>query len=521
MADIFKKFADEKGSELALKDDIRQRSWSEYNGRVNQLLRGLQAAGIEQGAHVALLSSNRCENFEVLGAVFHGSYVVVPMNWHFVAEEIAFILEDSGADVLVVDGRFEAEARKALKEVGSPKLVLLFDGNPGDGFEDYETFLAAQSVEEPEVQGAGTVMFYTSGTTGKPKGVRGSAAAMLGESVEVVDFVMQVMADGTGVPRGGRTLLCGPAYHSAQWAFSFMPMCVGNSCIMQHKFDPETTLAMIDTHKITNSHMVPTQFVRFLKYRAAEGGSVDFDGSSLKIIWHGAAPCSPAIKKDMIAWWGPIIWEYYGGTEGGFATLINSEDWLSHPGSVGRPTEMIEITIHDDDGGLCPAGTPGTIYQRSTTGSDFEYHNRPDETEKRHLEPGVFTLGDVGFLDKDGYLFLTDRKIDMIISGGVNIYPAEIESVLVAHPNVHDVAVFGIPNDDFGEEIKAVVQVIEGTVGSEDLVDELKAYAMEHLAKYKVPKTFDFSDDLPRTPTGKLMKRLLRDPYWEGRGQAI
>ncbi|TNE41603.1 MAG: AMP-dependent synthetase [Alphaproteobacteria bacterium] len=520
MAELIRRFAEEKGAAPALVDDFRTRSWSEFNERVNQLMHGLQAQGLEIGAKIGLLCSNRAEYFEVLAATGHGSWFVVPINWHFVADEIAFIVEDSGADVLAVDGRFEEEARKAVKMIKGLKLVLLIDGTPGDGFEDYEAFLAAQSKDEPETQGMGSVMFYTSGTTGRPKGVRGSAASNVGESMEVADFVLQVMADTVGVPRGGCALLCGPAYHSAQWAFSYMPLMVGSTVVMQHKFDPEATLGLIDQYQVTNSHMVPTQFVRFLKYRQG-AEDVHFDGSSLKIIWHGAAPCSPAIKKDMIEWWGPIFTEYYGGTEGGFATLIDSEDWLAHPGSVGKATASNEIMIVDDEGNPCPPGQPGTIYQRSLVGSDFEYHNRPDETEKRHLEPGVFTLGDVGFLDKDGYLFLTDRKIDMIISGGVNIYPAEIESVLVTHPRVHDVAVFGVPNEEFGEEIKAVVELVGGGAGDDALVDDLKGFAAEHLAKYKVPRSWDFSDELPRTPAGKLLKRLLRDPYWEGKTRSI
>jgi len=521
MAELFAKFAVEKGDRLALADEFGETTWAEYNARANQLLSALRQAGIEKGAKIAVLTGKRREYFEALGAVFHGAYIIVPVNWHFVAEEVHYLIEDSDAVVLIADGRFADLARQASDGIEALTMKLMIDGPQTPGFGDYEAFLGTGSPEEPEGQGAGTIMFYTSGTTGRPKGVVSSSIENLGMEIEALDFMMLVAADLLGVPKDGRSLLCGPGYHSAQWAFSWVPLCIGTACIMRHGFDPADILEVIDRYKITNSHMVPTQFVRFLKHRDGQEGGISFDGSSLQVIWHGAAPCSPAIKKDMIQWWGPIITEYYGGTEGGFATIISAEEWLAHPGSVGKPTSLNEILIVGEDGELCAPGEPGTIYQRSLSGNDFEYHKRPDETEKRHLEPGVFTLGDIGFVDKEGYLFLTDRKIDMIISGGVNIYPAEIESALVAHPEVHDIAVFGVPNDEFGEEIKAVVELADGKSPSEDLIADLRAFAVKHLAGYKVPRTWDFSDELPRTPTGKLLKRLLRDPYWEGQERAI
>ncbi len=520
MAELFLKWAEEKPDEAALIDEFGQTTWRDYNGRVNRLVHALRAAGLEKGAKVAVLASNRREYFEALGATSHGSYLVVPVNWHFVAEEIAYIIEDSGAEALIADARFSELAVDAIKDIEGLKLKLAFGGE-ADGFDDYETFLADGSPEEPDGQGFGSIMFYTSGTTGRPKGVLSTSVDTIGQPVSELAGMMELAADTVQVPRGGRSLLCGPVYHSAQWAFSWIPFTIGSPVIMQHKFDPPETLRMIDDFEITNSHMVPTQFVRFLKYRDGAGGDIQFEGSSLKHIWHGAAPCSPAIKKQMIEWWGPIISEYYGGTEGGFMTFIKSDEWLQHPGSVGKPTAANELMIVDDDGTACPEGQPGTIYQKSLLGSDFSYHNKPEETEKRHLAPGVFTLGDVGFLDKDGYLFLTDRQIDMIISGGVNIYPAEIESALVAHPKVHDVAVFGIPNEEFGEEIKAVVELTDGTTGDDALTADLVSYATDHLAKYKIPRSWDFTTELPRTPTGKLYKRLLRDPYWEGKDKAI
>jgi long-chain acyl-CoA synthetase len=315
------------------------------------------------------------------------------------------------------------------------------------------------------------------------------------------------------------TLLEGPLYHSAQWAFSVGPLLGGSTVVMRHKFDPAEMLELIDRYQVTNLHLVPTQFIRLLKLDEATREA--FDGSSLVVAAHGAAPCPVDVKRRMLEWWGPKVHEYYGGTEGGFLTAISGEEWLAHPGSLGTETGMVELMIVKEDGTPAAAGEPGQIYFRSRLGSDFEYHNAPEKTAAAHLEPGVGTLGDIGYLDDDGYLFMSDRKIDMIISGGVNIYPAEIEGVLVGHPAVADAAVFGIPNDEMGEEVKAAVELVDGSEPSESLAAELMAHVRQHLAGYKAPRSIDFEDALPRHPTGKLYKRLLRDPYWEGAGRSI
>jgi long-chain acyl-CoA synthetase len=288
---------------------------------------------------------------------------------------------------------------------------------------------------------------------------------------------------------------------------------------MRHKFDPAETLALIDEHEVTNIHLVPTQFIRMLKLEDEHKGK--FKGASLEIVWHGAAPCSPDVKKEMIEWWGPVISEYYGSTEGSIVTTIHSEDWMARPGALGLPTATVEIMIIKDDGTKAEVGESGQIYVKNLMGTDFEYHNDPEKTANAHLEPGVFTFGDIGYIDEEGYLFMSDRKIDMIISGGVNIYPAEIEHVLVTHPAVVDAAVFGIPNDEFGEEVKAAVELVEGAVGDDALAEELIAYCKERLAGFKAPRSIDFEEELPRNPTGKLMKRILRDKYWEGMERKI
>ncbi len=288
---------------------------------------------------------------------------------------------------------------------------------------------------------------------------------------------------------------------------------------MQHRFDPAEMLELIDRHGVTNVHLVPTQFIRLL--RLPDEVRARFDGSTLQAVHHGAAPCSEQVKRQMLEWWGPVVSEYYGGTEAGFISLITGEEWLARPGSLGRPLEVMEVSVLDDDGVPVPAGGTGQIWFRSRLGSDFEYHGDPDKTAEAHREGGWGTLGDIGRVDDDGYLFLSDRKIDMIISGGVNIYPAEIEGVLVAHPAVADAAVFGVPDDEMGESVKAVVQLADPADASPELVDELLAHVRTHLAGYKVPRTVELSDELPRTPTGKLLKRLLRDPYWAEVGRSI
>jgi long-chain acyl-CoA synthetase len=361
-------------------------------------------------------------------------------------------------------------------------------------------------------------MFYTSGTTGRPKGVR-SAFAQPNLSPSIFQLIAAGFSIGMGLPSDAVSYLNGPVYHSAQWAFNVLPLLGGSAVVMRDKFDAAEALRLIDAHGVTNTHLVPTQFIRLLKL--PDDVKAGFDGSSLQIVWHGAAPCPPEVKRQMIAWWGRKITEYYGGTEGGVVSMANSEQWLAKPGTVGPVLPTAEIMIIDDEGRACGPGESGTIYIRNRSGQDFEYHNDPAKTAAAHREPGVFTLGDVGFLDADGWLFLSDRKIDMIISGGVNIYPAEIEGVLVTHAAVRDAAVFGVPNDEFGEEVKAAVELADGYEASPELLADITAHVRSKLAGYKVPRSIDVEAELPRHPTGKLYKRLLRDRYWADAGRTI
>jgi len=520
VAQLIAPIAAARGDAPALVDERGTTTWAAFDERVNRLVDGLREAGVQPTETVALMSGNRRELFEAMAACGHASWLMVPVNWHWTAEELAYVLDDSDAVALLVEDQFADVAVEALANPKTARCTIrvVIGGEPPEGFVAYEELLASSSPEEPDEQGMGGPMFYTSGTTGFPKGVKSSLSAV-GAPVEVMDLVSATFTDMLGLPPEGVTLLEGPAYHSAQWVFSVFPLLRGSTVVMRHRFDPAETLHLIDEHQVTNVHLVPAQMIRMLKLDDEVREA--FDGSSLDVVYHGAAPCPPDVKRQVLAWWGPVVSEYYGGTEGGFLTIITGDEWLEHPGSIGKALSTVELQILDDDGRPVAPGEQGQIWFKSLLGSDFEYHKAPEKTAAAHREPGVGTLGDVGYADQDGFLFLSDRKIDMIISGGVNIYPAEIEGVLVGHPAVADAAVFGVPDDEMGESVKAAVLLVEGEQPSDDLEASIVAHVREHLAGYKAPRSIDFEDELPRTPTGKLLKRLLRDPYWEGSGRSI
>lgn len=521
MARLTAAIAQRKGDVPALVDEFGELNWCSFDERINRVIHGLRAAGLNSGDTLALMCGNRREYFEVTVAAMHAGMIIVPVNWHWVAAELAYVIEDSDAVAFIVEDRYADVAVEACADAqaaGCPVRIVIGDHVPV-GFEGYEDVLARSDPSEPEDQTSGGPMFYTSGTTGFPKGVR-SALTATGNDLAIVDLVAQASMGMLQVPTDGVTLLEGPAYHSAQWGLSVLPLLgAASTIVMRHRFDPAELLDLVDRYQVTNMHLVPTQFIRLLKL--PDDVRARFDGSSLAIVIHGAAPCPIDVKQRMLDWWGPVVMEYYGGTEGGFLTIITGEEWLARPGSLGKATAMTELLIVDDDGVPCGVGESGQIYFASRMGADFEYHKAPEKTEAAHRAPGVGTLGDIGYLDDEGYLFMSDRKIDMIISGGVNIYPAEIEGVLVGHPAVADAAVFGIPDDEMGEQVKAAVELVDGRSASDDLAAELIAFVRESLAGYKAPKTIDFEERLPRHPTGKLYKRLLRDPYWEGSGRTI
>ncbi|MER7546595.1 AMP-binding protein [Spirillospora sp. NPDC127506] len=516
MAALLRPYADARPDEPAITDERGTTSWRELDARTGRLADALRGLGLAAGDAIAVHSGNRREYFELMCAAGHIGVRYVMVNWHWTADELRYVLADSGARALFSEDAFGDVAREASEGLGLAARVAF--GGPVEGFTPYEEFLAAGAEGDIADPVMGFPMFYTSGTTGRPKGVSRKQLGA-GAPIETASLVGDVFAELLRIPEGGRSLLVGPVYHSAQWLWSLVFLLRGRSVVMRRDFDPAETLRLIDEHAITNVHLVPTQFVRLL--RLDEEVRAAFGGAALAAVWHGAAPCPPEVKRRMIDWFGPIVHEYYGSTEASVNSVITAEEWLKKPGSVGRPLPTTEVHILREDGEPAAAGEPGQIYFRYTSGDDVEYWGDEEKTRSVHRADGLFTTGDVGYLDADGYLFLADRAIDMIISGGVNIYPAEIEGVLITHPAVRDVAVFGIPDEEFGEQVKAAVELSDGAEPSGALAAELIEHVRASLAGYKAPRSVDFVDRMPRTPTGKLYKRLLRDPYWAGRKQKI
>ncbi|NWG52900.1 MAG: AMP-binding protein [Hydrogenophilaceae bacterium] len=525
MAVLTRERALTRGTEIALIDEFGETAWAALDARVNALVHALRGLGLKAGDTLAVVLGNRREWFEVALACAHGGFVYVPVNWHWVADELAYVFQDAQAAAVVVEPRYAEAVAVALRDPrgAGVRAVIAIGGAEKDALREepraasYEALIAAAPAHEPEDQAMGGPMFYTSGTTGRPKGVRGALAAARGVPPEMLQMMGASFTRFFPIP--GRTLLCGPFYHSAQWAFSFLPLAAGSSVVMQHKFDAAGVLDLIDRCGVTNLHLVPTQMKRLLDLPADV--KARFSGRSLAIAIHGAAPCPPAVKRGMIEWWGEKISEYYGSTEGSIISLITAPEWLAKGGSVGKPSEMVEVLVIGDDGRPVPPGTDGQLYFRNLSGADFVYHNDPEKTAAAHLAPGVFTTGDVGRIDADGYLWLSDRKIDMIISGGVNIYPAEIEGVLNAHPAVEDCAVIGVPDEEYGESVKAIVVAKPDAIPGAALAAELIAHCRVLLAGYKAPRSVDFIDAIPRSAAGKIQKKPLRDPYWRGAERRI
>jgi len=481
-------------------------SWQELDERSNRIVNLLRARGVNNGDHIALLMENHLQYFDIAWAAFRCGIYITCINRYLTAEEAAYIVNDSGAKVVIASAAVAASAELLEHLQGCPVRLLARGELPG--WESLTTALESHDSTPQTEQLAGDSMLYSSGTTGRPKGIK---RPLNGQSVEL--GIPGVEANSPyEIDEHSIYLSPAPLYHAAPFGFCMRTLSAGGTVVMMEKFDPLKSLENIERFKITHSQWVPTMFVRMLKLDAKERER--FDLSSHRCAIHAAAPCPVEVKQQMMAWWGPIIWEYYAGTERNGSTIINPEEWLAHPGSVGQAASGV-LHICAEDGTELPTGEEGLIYFEQPQ-RPFEYHNAPDKTaDSAHpLHPGWTALGDVGYLDEDGYLYLTDRKAYLIISGGVNIYPQEIEDALIMHEGVADVAVFGIPNPDFGEEVKAVVQAAPGTDADDALRDDLLAYAREHLAAFKVPRSIDFRVELPRLPTGKLYKRKLRDEYW-------
>jgi long-chain acyl-CoA synthetase len=494
-------------------------SYAELAARADQIGRGLRALGLRPGDCVAGMLPNSSTALALFFAAMETGLYVVPVNWHLAAAEVAYILGDSGAAAFVADERFAAVARAAADQAQIPTGARFATGTVegftplselGRGGTDGE-----QDAGRPDQRTAGAPMVYTSGTSGRPKGVR---RPLTGEDPDNVPAASKWFFGLFGLaPNAGHVhLCCSPLYHTAVLNFATISLQLGHPVVLMDGFDPETMLALIERHRVTHTHMVPTQFRRLLALPAEV--RLAYDVSSMRAAIHSAAPCPQEVKRKMIDWWGPVITEYYAATEGG-GTGITAAEWLERPGSVGRPWLGSEVRVLDEHGDDLPPGREGLVYLRMGT-STFDYHKDRDKTLAGRAN-GMFTVGDIGYLDADGYLYLCDRKGDMIISGGVNIYPAEIEAELSCHPAVADVAVFGIPHEEWGEEVKAVVQPADGRQAGPDLTAELLAFLDGRIARFKLPRTIDYVAELPRDPNGKLYKRRLRDPYWTGRARQI
>ncbi len=476
----------------------------------NRLTHGLRALGLKSGDCVATVLANGPEMIEVYLATFQAGLYLTPINHHLTASEIAYIVTDSEAKVLIASSRFAAECRQAADDAGMAPEHRFASGVI-DGFRPYAQLGAGQREEAPEQRSAGQVMNYTSGTTGRPKGVR---RTLLPYEPDAVASMYAMFLAMFGIEPGGKGvhLTGSPLYHTAVLTFAASSLHYGHTVVLMDKWGPETSLELMEKYRVSSSHMVPTQFHRLLALTEQKRSSYDL--SSLRHMIHAAAPCPVDIKRRMIEWWGPCIYEYYAASEGG-GTLVTPQEWLEYPGTVGRAWAGSDIRILDDEGKDCPPNQPGTVYILLAN-ADFEYHKDKDKTAENRRD-GYFTVGDIGYLNEQGYLFLCDRKTDMIISGGVNIYPAETEAALLSHPKVGDAAVFGIPHSDWGEEVKAVIEAASGVEAGDELARELDAHCKANLAKYKCPRSFDFIEEMPRDPNGKLYKRKLRDPYWKNR----
>ncbi|TFH68788.1 acyl-CoA synthetase [Gammaproteobacteria bacterium LSUCC0057] len=512
----FWRFAQQAPQELALIDpDGRRWTRGELLSECNKIVHGLRARGLGAGDAVAILMPNSAQNLAILLAALQAGFLVVPINWHLAPAEVAYILSDSGAKAFFCHTDSLAIAEGAIAESGfAAEMTFCLGDSPNT--DSYQALLADQSEHMPLDRATGMVMFYTSGTTGKPKGVR-RAIPQVDPDTAATRFTMLLMLFGIQ-PGDDNVHFCGsPLYHTAVANWTTSSLHLGHSVVMHERWDAEAMLRAIEQYRITTAHVVPTQLIRLTKL--PEQTRAQYDVSTMRHMLHTAAPCPVEIKKTIIDWFGPCVYEYYASTEGG-GTLVDTADWLRYPGTVGKPWPGADIKIFDDDGSELGVNQRGTIYMLMTELSRFEYRDDPAKTANGRIGD-YFTAGDIGYLNSEGFLFLCDRKIDMIISGGANIYPAEIESVLIGHPQVVDCCVFGIPNEEWGEEIKAVVQLAPGAEEASLISHQLFDFCAEKLARMKCPKTFDVVKQMPRDPNGKLYKRRLRDPYWQSHDRLV
>jgi long-chain acyl-CoA synthetase len=485
-------------------------SYAELEDAANRLSQLFRAAGLQPGDHVSFCMENRPEFLPIMWGAHYAGLYYTAVSSRLTTEELGYIIEDSGSRAFLTSP-YKADDVAGLSEMLSKLDLRLSVGGDLPGFDRYEDAIAAQPSAPLDGRFEALPMLYSSGTTGRPKGVK---PGLSGEPLGTGEPLTLLVRGLFGADESSVYLSPAPLYHSAPLRYCTQFNRIGATVVVMERFDAEAALKAIQDHGVTHSQWVPTMFVRMLKLPEATRSAYDL--SSLTSAVHAAAPCPVVIKEQMMEWWGPIIHEYYAGTEGNGFCYASPQDWLAHKGTVGKALTT-PVHIVDDDGRDVPLGDEGGVYFENTgDAQSFEYHNDPDKTAAARLANGWSTLGDIGKLDEDGFLYLTDRKANMIITGGVNVYPQETENVLTVHPKVHDVAVFGVPNADFGEEVKAVVQPADPSEAGPQLANELIAYCREHLADVKCPRSVDFRDELHRHPTGKLYKRLLKDEYWKG-----
>ncbi len=479
-------------------------SYAELDDRSTRLAHAFDAAGLQPGDHVALMVGNQPEFFDVLWAAMRAGLYITPINWHLGAEEAGYIIDDSGAKAFVTSSDL-ADTAAGLLANRPDVTTRLMTGGAIDGYDDFEAALAAAPGVPRTDERSGAFMLYSSGTTGYPKGIlRNLPRTPFGAES---DAIAMLMTHRYGASEASVYLCPAPLYHAAPIGFTSAIHRIGGTVVVMERFDSAAALRAIEDHRVTHAQFVPTHFIRML--HLPDGAREQHDLSSLACVLHAAAPCPVPTKRRIIEWFGPVVEEYYAGSEAFGFTLISSEEWLEHPGSVGRPAGGTAVHILDDADQELPVGDTGQVWFEAT--SSFEYHNDPTKTRAAQNQRGWATYGDIGRLDDDGYLYLTDRASNMIISGGVNIYPQEAEMLLSAHPDVYDVAVLGIPDDEMGEQVKAFVQLRAEPSDPNAKASELIAYCRAALAHYKCPRQVAFVDTLPRMDTGKLVKRKLLD----------
>jgi long-chain acyl-CoA synthetase len=487
--------------------DGQTRTFGEVNANANRLVRLLRNAGLKAGDAVAILTSNRGEFVEVQAATLRGGFRLTPVNWHLNVDEISYILNDCEALALFAEAKV-ATARPSADAAPDLKIKISI-GGAIEGFTTYDEALAGLDGSDIVDPSLGNQMLYTSGTTGRPKGVFRAVPAV----------TPQAMYAMRGYGETSVQMCAGPAYHAAPLVFDVRAaMGAGCPLIFMDKWDSEHVLATIDRYKVTHMHLVPIMFQRLLALPPEV--KAKYDVSSVKYIVHGAAPCPPEVKFAMIEWFGPVLSEYYAGSEGGAGFMIDSHEWLKKPGSVGKRPELLGSKILDEQGNECPPNVSGTIYHQLPPGGAFTYYKDEKKTQASRVGD-FFTMGDMGYFDDDGYLFLTGRSAETIISGGVNIYPQEVDNELIKHDAVADSATVGVPHDEWGEQVKAVILLKPGYQPSDLLAQEILGFARDSLPAFKVPRSLDFVTELPRSEAGKIQRGKVRAPYWEGRARQI